>query len=235
MKSSLLKNREKQTSAYLFVGLLGTLLSLFIQSHPTLDYWIQNFFYDVSLNRWWIQESTLSRMLMYTLPKLSLILLSVVLIIRQLRKNDPHRGRKAIVFLLCMSVIPLVISFLKAKTNIHCPNDLIDYRGRVPFRSIFDLNTYKKFLSLYGNGNCFPGGHASGGYALMSMYFVLDDKNKRKGIVFGFFLGSYMGIYQMIKGAHFFSHTLFTLGFSVTVICFFDLWYHRKFSGNFEE
>lgn len=62
-------------------------------------------------------------------------------------------------------------------------------------------------------GHCFPGGHASTGFALVTGYFVyrLDEQKRAWFYLFaGILLGFAMGWAQMMRGAHFLSHNLWT-------------------------
>jgi membrane-associated PAP2 superfamily phosphatase len=228
MKSLSSQNSWIFSTKYLGFGFALLALSLFLQIQAGLDYSVQSLFFDKPSLKWWITETPSIRLYYYTFPKILIGIGAVILVFRKFRTNDSLKVKKIISFVFCMAFIPLVISFIKSKTNIHCPNDLSDYNGRVPFRTLLDFSTYREVLTKYGNGNCFPGGHASGGYAFMSTYFVLDETNKKNGILFGFLLGTYMALYQTFKGAHFLSHTLFTIGFSIVVISLVDSWLKRS-------
>lgn len=62
-------------------------------------------------------------------------------------------------------------------------------------------------------GHCFPGGHASSGFALMAGYFVYRQSNYPRAriiLIAAIILGFSMGWAQMMRGAHFFSHNLWT-------------------------
>ena len=61
-------------------------------------------------------------------------------------------------------------------------------------------------------GGCFPAGHASGGFALLGLVAARGTRRWRNGILaLGLGLGWWMGGYQMLKGAHYLSHTLTTM------------------------
>ena len=63
------------------------------------------------------------------------------------------------------------------------------------------------------NGHCFPGGHASTGFSLISGFFVFRKSNIKIAYFFlfiGLVLGFTMGWGQMMRGAHFLSHNLWT-------------------------
>ncbi len=62
-------------------------------------------------------------------------------------------------------------------------------------------------------GHCFPGGHASSGFALMAGYFVYRISNRKRAyflLIGAVILGLAMGWAQMMRGAHFLSHNLWT-------------------------
>jgi len=61
-------------------------------------------------------------------------------------------------------------------------------------------------------GRCFPAGHASGGYALFSLAGLATSRRGRWiGVSIGLVVGGAMGGYQMLKGAHYLSHTVVTV------------------------
>jgi membrane-associated PAP2 superfamily phosphatase len=61
-------------------------------------------------------------------------------------------------------------------------------------------------------GKCWPGGHASGGFALFALMGLFSTRRGQWiGLVAGLSLGRWMGAYQTLKGAHYLSHSLVTL------------------------
>ena len=69
-------------------------------------------------------------------------------------------------------------------------------------------------------GHCFPGGHASTGFALVTGYFCyrLRERNRAWFYLFaGLTLGFAMGWAQMMRGAHFLSHNLWTGWICLTI------------------
>ncbi len=103
----------------------------------------------------------------------------------------------------------LSVSILK-RFSIHaCPWDLTRYGGFAA-----ELALFADLPSGTQPGRCFPGGHASGGYALLALYFAFIGSNTRLAylsLALGLFVGSLMGWTQMMRGAHFMSHNLWTL------------------------
>ncbi len=207
------------SKTYFFSGFILLLVSIMLQTEYRIYSYIENIFFNKTTQQWLIQDpKNYFVFTYYTLPKIVLILMTFMTAFLNFNSGQQYNIRRTCAFLFCMTFIPSVVSLLKHTSHIHCPYDLVDYGGTTPFRSLLDWNTYSSFYLQYGNGNCFPGGHASGGYAFMSSYFVLPEKYKKIGIAIGLLMGTYMGAYQLLRGAHFMSHILFTLGFSIIVI-----------------
>lgn len=120
-------------------------------------------------------------------------------------------------FYLALAV-PLSVAIFtnlgKQLTHVDCPWDLIRYGGKKPFLDLFASHPgYYKF------GKCFPAGHSSIGYSLLSLYFfflVVAPRWKFFGLAIGLAVGFIFGITQQLRGAHFISHDLWTL-----VACWF--------------
>jgi membrane-associated PAP2 superfamily phosphatase len=102
--------------------------------------------------------------------------------------------------------VPATIGLLKANSQLHCPWAIQRYGGDHEYRRIFSPLTPEQREDC---GRCFPAGHASGGFALMSLYFVW--RRRWLGLGLGLATGWAMGGYQMFKGAHFLSHTVVTM------------------------
>ncbi len=118
-----------------------------------------------------------------------------------------HR-RRLLWLLAAMAGGSLSVSFLKHGSALHCPWDLVDYGGYAPFAHLFEA-----LPANIAPGKCFPGGHASGGFALMAFYFGLRDghaRHARRGLMLALLLGMTMGWAQMMRGAHFLSHNIWS-------------------------
>jgi membrane-associated PAP2 superfamily phosphatase len=100
---------------------------------------------------------------------------------------------------------PLAVSVLKSVTGPRCPWDLIEFGG-----------AWEPALQLFtgpaGAGHCFLSGHASGGYALLSLYFagqaLGEARIRAAGLWLGLIVGTVYGAVRIAQGAHFLSHTL---------------------------
>lgn len=120
--------------------------------------------------------------------------------------------RSLVFFVLAMAVIPTVCNRGKAVTNIYCPYEHTRYNGYAPYVRLWDeypaAFKAKQAADPRERGRGFPAGHASGGFALMALGWVM--RRRWLGILIGTLAGWAMGGYQMVKGAHYLSHTLTT-------------------------
>ncbi|QAU33135.1 phosphatase PAP2 family protein [Janthinobacterium sp. 17J80-10] len=116
--------------------------------------------------------------------------------------------RRLLWLFLAMAGGTLLVSVLKQGSALHCPWDLAEYGGYAPFARLFE-----RLPETVAAGKCFPGGHASGGFALMAFYFGLRDTHQRPArlaLMLGMALGMAMGWAQMMRGAHFLSHNVWS-------------------------
>jgi len=110
--------------------------------------------------------------------------------------------------LVALAVGPLVVAALKYSSCKHCPWDLAIYGGDAPYPGLLGCPPPS-----FGKGQCFPSGHASGGFALFALYFAHRVHAPRRAwawFAVALIYGSVMGVSRMMQGAHFLSHTVAT-------------------------
>lgn len=168
-----------------------------------------------SLKHAWFLETILHTDLKYGLIFVAISTLLTSLIGSIYAPLKAYQQRFFWVFML-MLVSTTAISLLK-QTSIHaCPNDLTQYGGNLPYLRLFDALPIGAAM-----GKCFPGGHASGGFALMAFYFAFRDvrpKFAQSMLMLSLSLGFVMGWAQMMRGEHFLSHNLWS-AWVVWAIC----------------
>ena len=86
-------------------------------------------------------------------------------------------------------------------------------------------------------GKCFPGGHSSAGFGWLALFFAYHLHAPKKAWLYllaALVLGSGMGWTQMMRGAHFLSHNLWTLWFTwlVNVVLYFGYQSWMKYKNN---
>lgn len=198
---------------------LGALISVFIFFETTnFDLIVQDYFYDFQAHAWIVDaKSAIPRMIFYDGPKIAIIITAVVMLLLSLLRSKYRfrllktviRRCDLIVLLATMAVAPSLIAVCKAKSNVFCPYQITRYGGDHPYVRV--LEAYPKECASIKKGKGFPAGHASGGFALMSLAGLATTRRGRAvGCTIGLFLGTAMGLYQMAKGAHYLSHTMIT-------------------------
>lgn len=144
---------------------------------------------------------------------------------------QPERRRLGWIW-IAIALASAVISTLKGASIHHCPWDLAGYGGYAPHLSLFDA-----LPASIEPGHCFPGGHASGGFALIALYFGLRDDRKQlanAALTGALMLGFIMGWGQTMRGAHFLSHTLWSalVVWLVLLLCYLVFPPHVKVEGD---
>jgi len=208
-------NQFTKLPAIILSAILGVVIYYSAEISP-LDLWIQDSLYDFGEKTWLIdRHSFWPKLILYQLIKIPLVVVgtgALVLFLHTFYRTRYKRNRLIFLYLfLCMAVVPLTVSSLKYVTNTYCPWDICRYGGEQPYVKV--LASYPSDYSpTDGAARCFPAGHASGGFALLAFFFIARGWS-RKLLALGCALGIgwTMGIYQMMKGAHFFSHTLATM------------------------
>jgi len=139
-----------------------------------------------------------------------------------------HARRERLQMLAGVTASLILVSALKHISLTSCPWDLQQFGGiarHVPhwLWSIPDG----------GPGRCFPSGHASSGFAYLALaipgLLSVTDEGRRRGrriLIVVLLLGSLCGIAQVLRGAHYPGHVMWT-----ALICWFAaLANHRLFN-----
>lgn len=180
-----------------------------------VDLYIQDKFYDFQTHLWFLDKQLQPyKFLFYDGIKKTIIFIGLILIgaylysLKTGKFKAYHRG--LLIVSLSAILIPLVVGGLKKTTNMPCPHAELRYNGdvhRVPVWERYSPETRPK-----DHKECWPAGHASGGFALMSLFFLFRSrKNKTIALVAALAIAWTMGSYKMLVGDHFLSHTLITM------------------------
>lgn len=181
-----------------------------------LDLALQDRLYDFKNKRWLVDATdSLGRLVFYNGPKAGIILLAVAVLTLALgpekwRARLQFARRDVWVALLTLVTVPVLAGLGKNTTNTFCPSEIRRYGGDVPYVKL--CSPYPEDDRPERRGHCFPGGHASGGFALLGLMWLRRTPGwKTGGLALGLGLGWWMGGYQMLKGAHYLSHTVTTM------------------------
>ncbi|WP_438479144.1 phosphatase PAP2 family protein [Oleiharenicola lentus] len=206
--------KAKCASGWLALACLAGVLVLFESTR--LDLAVQDHFYDARAGRWLVDaKEPLGRALFYDGPKILVWVIALTVLVfavgpsrwREQWQLDRHGLWLA---LLVFATVPALAGLGKSCTNIFCPSEIRRYGGDVAYVQL--CGSYPSGDVPTRRGGCFPAGHASGGFALMGLLAIRSTRRWRKSAVWlGLSLGWWMGGYQMLKGAHYLSHTVTTM------------------------
>lgn len=123
--------------------------------------------------------------------------------------------RPLLLVVVCVAVVPALVGWLKSISPRHCPWDLALFGGTEPWAGLWD-----PLPAGSQPGKCFPSGHASGGFSLLSCWLALKPSRPALArAVLGVALayGGAMGLARCAMGAHFPSHVVGSLLVAWTV------------------
>ncbi len=121
----------------------------------------------------------------------------------------PGPSRRERLFWLCSTVAAaLLVPALKRVSTTSCPWDLAEFGGSAAY-----VPHWLPGVSDGGPGHCFPSGHAVTAFAFFSLYFLWRAYRPvlagRMLLAVGA-LGLVFGLTQLVRGAHFPSHTFWS-------------------------
>jgi len=134
----------------------------------------------------------------------------------------PRAGRTALdrlrlrVVGLSALLVPMVISTLKQASVAHCPWDLARYGGSEPYLRLFEA-----LPPGVAAGHCLPAGHASSALWLVSLSVLWLPARPRRAcrvVLAALLFGGLVGWMQQLRGAHFLTHTLWSIWLACAVV-----------------
>ena len=193
--------------------LLIAVIALF--QFTQLDISVQNFFYNFETKTWLIdKDEPILKFFLYDGLKTALIIFAVAILFSLIlfrKKAIIQKYKKGLLIVLAAAIfVPLLIGSLKAITNTPCPCNIVNFNGKYPDIKVFD--SYPKDFVQTSKAKCWPAGHASGGFALMALFFLFKTPiNQKRALITGLVVGWSMGVYKMLLGDHFLSHSIITM------------------------
>ncbi|WP_188395853.1 phosphatase PAP2 family protein [Oxalicibacterium flavum] len=191
---------------------ISGLFLVWLSRDGRLDFFLARLFFDSSTASFPLRDTPLLSIYGHTWLKNmvnAIWLASIGLAMASLRNVKLQAWRAPLWrFVLFAGSAALLIQQLKAHSAHACPWSLVQFGGDATWFPLFDTTAVDE------SGNCWPGGHASAGYVLIAAWFAARDRYTvlaRGALAGGLILGSLMGLIQMMRGAHFLTHNLWTL------------------------
>lgn len=176
------------------------------------DLWIADRLYALQGNRWAFRHAFLTDTIIHAAGRdLSMMAWLVVVaawLVARTRAGLQH-WRGPLAYLAVSTLLATaVVAWIKSWSNMDCPWDLLRYGGERPYVGLLGLRPVG-----LSRGACFPAGHASAGYAWLSLYFFFRGTRYRLrwiGLLAAATAGLVFGVSQQLRGAHFLSHDMWT-------------------------
>ncbi len=188
---------------YQFISLMAlAVVFTWLSRNEGLDRLITGYWYDAASRSFPLQKNHLLDLLNHRLLKDIVIAGGVIALIYGLIRRRSRLITVAVLF----GLGALTVGVLKATSHHSCPWDLVEYGGKAISYPLFG-----QVPEGSGPGRCFPGGHASSGFAVMALFFLFYRERPTLAwccLAGGIALGLAMGYGQVMRGAHFFSHNL---------------------------
>ena len=208
-------------SAIKFLGIL-LLISLLIEL-TAVDSALADLIYQWEGNKWHLKNNWITAILIHKGGKyLSITMLLLVLTLLTISHFFTVLAgwKSRFLYLLTSTLLgTITVSLVKAISHISCPWDFTRYGGTLDYLSLMEQ------LWVRNGSQCFPAGHASAGFAWVSLYFVglhASASWRFCALIFALLLGCIFGISQQLRGAHFLSHDVWSFGICwvVSFICY---------------
>ena len=209
--------RARPVARFYLLHLGGALLlaaaALLIVEQFRIDWRVSNIFFDSELGRFPLRDDWFLEKVVHVGIKNAVVGVGLLVLTGWLASfwlEWLARWRPLLLFLFVAMVLSSsAVSLIKSVSGKHCPYDLEQYGGTVPFVGLLEqLPTGVK------PGKCWPGGHASAGFCLFAFYFVaLKLGRQRMAAVMlagSLLLGLVLGMARVVQGAHFVSHNLWS-------------------------
>ncbi len=200
----------------IFITFAVLIFSIIFFGLSSVDEHMQDLFYNFEQKHWILSyELQPYKFIFYDGIKKLLIIISILFLFSlafiKLNKTINNYKRGILVIVLSAIFVPATVGALKGNTNMPCPRDQIVYGGLYPETKVWE-HFPQEVLARGQQLKCWPAGHASGGFALMSLFFLFKKRrNQYLALGGALVIGRAMGTYKMIIGDHFLSHTVITM------------------------
>jgi membrane-associated PAP2 superfamily phosphatase len=203
---------------------LSALLLLWLFHTTRLDLVLATPYYDAANHTFpwryaWVSKYFIHRYLKYGLLMVGTGVWIVALSMR-FRAQLPHflvtHRRRWWFVAWCFVAVPITIGVLRRMSPMHCPWEVSDFGGYAPY---FDL--FSAVPAGIRAGHCFPAAFVASGSWLLGFALLWYPEHKLRSRTIGIAalaLSFALGWVQQMRGAHFLSHTLWSLWVSWLVI-----------------
>ncbi|MEP2827906.1 phosphatase PAP2 family protein [Parvibaculum sp.] len=213
--------RKALRSPEVVLSLAALALFTFWPSIHVLDFRLETPFFDAAAGSWFFPPDDRGVLfwLLYRGPKIFLVVAGVSALLWLVWRGFMKRWRavdtRFLLALLVLGLTPLFVGLLKNSTGVSCPVQETLFAGPYAHAAIWD----RLFALVPSNEHlrCWPAGHAAAGFGLLGIR-VLAPAGSRLSWAYlapGLAGGWVLGLYQMARGQHYFSHTVVTMAIAL--------------------
>ncbi len=203
--------------------IMGALAIFWLGRYSDIDLALADMLYDASNHSFPWQHAWLTETFSHVILKWLLMLMALGFVgyalsdaVRPVTRLDALNRLRLRVVALSAVLVPLVISLLKQASSSHCPWDLARYGGEQPYVRIFEALPLDAVP-----GHCLPAGHASSALWLLSLAVYWLPARRRAAqlaAAMGIIFGAMVGFLQQMRGAHFLTHTLWSIWIACAIV-----------------
>ena len=200
----------------LLLAASGLVIALLFKGNR-LDLLLADPWYDAGAHLWPFREAWWAKDFVHAGFKGALIFVAIACLWMTWRHRRAGDRRRWWVVAAAIIAVPLTVSIWKHYTAMHCPWNIDRYGGAFPY---FDLLTAAPF-PLPGPGRCFPASFVSAAswlFAFALLRYPEDRRFSHRAGLAALALSLFLGAVQQVRGAHFLSHTLWTLWLSWAIV-----------------
>lgn len=188
-------------------------MALLLAIDPTpLDLGIEHVFYTpgvgfIGRHSYWLENILHERVKQLVI--VINVLAALAFIGSLLLKRWAHARRPMAYLVVALAASTAIVPPLKTVTAVQCPWSLVEFGGHETFSPVIGTRAQTDHP-----GRCWPGGHASAGFSLIALFFLLRDRRPRLArtvLILALLLGTTLSIGRMMQGAHFLSHNVWTM------------------------
>lgn len=214
-------------ASHLLRPFIAFLLLAALLEFSGIDLWLADQLYHWSGDGWRWRDAWFTATLIHEGGRqlvAAMVLALLLLLAASYRLQSLSRFRRGFWYLLATALVSgLVVNVGKRLTQVDCPWDLLRYGGTADY-----VRNFTSHAGTGGVGGCFPAGHASAGYGWLGLYYFAKryfPALQLHALVAALSLGLVFGIGQQLRGAHFLSHDVWTLGLCWLAATTLALWW----------
>ena len=152
----------------LFILSILAVVFLWVSRSQTLDLYLSDMWFDPVSNSFPLKDNYWIELINHQFLKYLVIAIAAGFLIHGIYKKKAE----LIITAILIGLGSATVGLLKSWSSHSCPWDLVRYGGQAIEYPLLSATS-----AFPGSGHCFPGGHASGGFSLLVLFFLFFHRN----------------------------------------------------------